>query len=146
MSNFSSDSSTKYVNPTSVPNSLSQTILSTDPRNNTLYLLQNPLTVVIEQEELPLNEENYPSEDSYAYMSESVEPAFAENYESPEDLTFTGKAILSSPSNLLINSNTFQIESNSSVNGDGTVTYAATLTFDDVAGASGYEYIINADV
>lgn len=146
MANFSSDSSTKYVNPTSIPNPLNQTILSTDPRNNTLYLLQNPSTIVIQEEELPLSGENYPSEDSFAYMSESVEPILLDIYDVPQDTTFTGKAILDAPSNLSVNSNSFQIESNSSVNGDGTVTYSATLTFDDVVGASGYEYIINADV
>jgi hypothetical protein len=139
-----SDLSTRYTNPNSIPKGARKIITSTDPRNNSMFLLLNPDTIVVDEGSLPnlqVDEENTIESNFY---QEEVSPEYDDYAASPEDLLSSGQAILDTPENLYISTNSFAIEDANSANGDGTVTYLTTLSFDDVAGASSYEYIISA--
>jgi hypothetical protein len=139
-----SDLVTRYTNPNSIPKGARNIITSTDPRNNTMYLLLNPDTIVVDEGSLPNQPVDNESALDNTFYQESFSPEYDEYVGSPEELVASGQAILDVPNNLAISTENFVIEDNDSINGDGTVNYLATLSFDDVPGASGYEYIINA--
>jgi hypothetical protein len=139
-----SDLSTRYTNPNSVPKGPRNIITATDPRNNAMYLLLNPDTIVVDEESLPnqpIDNENSLENNFYI---EEFSPQYDDYSGSPDDLVASGQPILDVPQNLLISAENFSVENADSVNGDGTINYLTTLSFDDVVGASGYEYVINA--
>jgi hypothetical protein len=138
------DSVSKYTNPTSVPIATKIKISPTDPRNNALSLRQNPLLEVGEDPNIFVGDTpfNFPNLENYS--NENLSTSTVYDYATPVDLTFPGKQILPTPENLLIKSDSFIIENETSVNSDGSINFVGTLTFDDIPGASGYDYIINA--
>ena len=139
-----SDLSTRYTNPNSVPKGPRNIITATDPRNNAMYLLLNPDTIVVDEKSLPnqpIDNENSLENNFYA---EEFSPQYDDYSGSPDDLVASGQPILDVPQNLSISAENFSVENADSVNGDGTINYLTTLSFDDVVGASGYEYVINA--
>jgi hypothetical protein len=144
MVNGPSDISTKYVNPTSIPRGAGRTVSSDSPMNNASNLFNDPSIVVVDESSLASEDGEILEENGLIFYDNDIEMLQDESSIIPDNLSSTGLSHLSSPSNLSILLNSFQIESNSSINGDGTITYSATLTFDDIIGATGYEYLINA--
>jgi hypothetical protein len=139
-----SDLPTRYTNPNSIPQGARNIIISTDPRNNAMYLLSNPNTIVVDEGSLPNLEVDEENSIESGFYQENFSPEYDDYVGVPEDLSSSGQAILDTPENLSISTDNFAVEDANSVNGDGTITYLTTLSFDDVAGASGYEYIISA--
>jgi hypothetical protein len=139
-----SDISTRYTNPNSISRGARNIITTTDPRNNALYLLLYPDTVVVDEESLP----NQPVDEDLAtestFYQEGLSPEYDAYTATPNNLVMAGQAILDTPENLSVSSDSFIIEDETSSSSDGTISYLATLTFDDVPGASNYEYIIGA--
>lgn len=144
MINGPSDTSTKYVNPTAIPRGAGKTLSSDSPMNNATNLFNNPDIVIVEDISLSGSEGESLEENNFIFYDNDVEIFQNEEDIIPDNLSNTGLSHLNAPSNLSILLNSFQIESNSSQNGDGIITYSATLTFDDVPSATGYDYIVNA--
>jgi hypothetical protein len=138
------NSVSKYTNPTSVPFLTKIKISPTDPRNNALSLRQNPLLEVGEEPNIFVGDTPFDFPDLENYSNENLSTSTVYDYATPTDLTFPGKQILPTPENLLVKSDSFIIESENSIDGDGSIHFLATLTFDEIPGASGYDYIINA--
>jgi hypothetical protein len=139
-----SDISTKYVNPSSIPRGSGRAISSDSPMNNATNLFNDPSIKIIDETSVSSIDDEIIEEDSLLFYDNDIDMEQDEEDILPDNLSNTGLSHLGTPTNLSILQNSFQIESNSSTNGDGTINYLATLTFDDIPGATGYEYLINA--
>jgi hypothetical protein len=139
-----SNVSTKYVNPSSIPRGAGRAISSDSPLNNATNLFNDPTIKVVDESSISSVDDNGTEEDGLVFYDNSVEMVQDEEDIIPDNLSNTGLSHLSTPGSLSILQNSFQIESNSSTSGDGIITYSATLTFDDIPSATGYEYLINA--
>jgi len=139
-----SDISTKYVNPSSIPRGSGRAISSDSPMNNATNLFNDPSIKIIDETSVSSIDDEAIEEDSLLFYDNDVDMEQDEEDILPDNLSNTGLSHLGTPTNLSILQNSFQIESNSSTSGDGTINYLATLTFDDIPGATGYEYLINA--
>jgi hypothetical protein len=139
-----SNVSTKYVNPSSIPRGAGKVISSDSPLNNATNLFNDPSIKIIDQTSISSVDDDGIEEDSLVFYDNELDIIQDEEDILPDNLSNTGLTHLGTPENLSILQNSFQIESNSSTSGDGTITYSATLTFDDIPSATGYEYLINA--
>lgn len=139
-----SDISTKYVNPSSIPRGTGKVISSDSPENNATNLFNDPTIKVVDVESISSADETNVEEYDLVFYENDPEMLSINQEPIPDNLSHTGMSYLQAPTNLSISSDSFQIESNSSTSGDGTITYSATLTFDDIVGAIEYEYIVNA--
>lgn len=149
MVQINDSNSGKYTNPTSVPRKV-EIIRSTDPRNNILFLAQNPDVIVLDDD--TSSEVDAPTEyqDLEDFSSEGHDPQqlFLSTLAQDVPQTLSQANILfpviSAPSNLYLDPKSFRLENAGSVSSDGRVTMVATLTFDEVPGAVSYEYQIDA--
>jgi hypothetical protein len=138
MSDFPNNSSTSG-NPTYTVDRRKKRIGSTDPRNNALNNLYSD-TFIIDDSDTSLRVPDLTIEDISTFTLDDIQETLPEH----NNLSPTGVSIFSAPENLSIDTTTFRVESSESVSGDGNIYFTATLNFDDILGAAGYEYIINA--
>lgn len=131
MDNYSIPQSERYINPNRVNTSRPIRIFSTDPRNNPAFLKENPFTTIIDID----NSRQLDVDNEIGYSSDPDPFQFPENpIVLPPDGGTDGPSQLPPPTGLSIDS--FELK----ISGDGTIYYIATLSFNDVDNASGYEY------
>jgi len=132
----------KFVNPATVPTAKVLTIYSDDPRNNEMYKKTCGMTVVVIEKPNIENPNNQIG--NSIFESENTE-AFApfDNNVDVVPLPDNNSAIaLGIPQNLNIDAdNGFAVEFDSK---DGSVRFTAILNFDDVVGATKYDYVLVA--
>lgn len=142
----------KYVNPLSVPKKKKVKIHSDDPRNNEAFLDSTSIDFEILDQELPGEPDEDEGQSFFDSLSEDMDPQI-DNEEDPsatlgaypDDMdNILEFSVLEAPYNLYINPSVGYRLQNYSANGDGSVRWIATLYFDDVDGATVYDYTINA--
>jgi len=134
--------SEKFVNPATVPTAKTLTIYSDDPRNNEMYKKTCGMTVVVIEK--PNNQDLTNSINDSILESEltGISQFFLNDnlvFSSSDNAQPIGLGI---PQNLNIDL-TNGIFTEVSAN-DGTVSWTAVLTFDDVPNAVSYEYSLVA--
>jgi len=148
-SSHKSKGAQKYINPITVPGKNKIQINADDPRNNESTLADTSVVYEVTEEFVDLD--YLDQEDIYEeYFDEGTDPdvIMDENpYEEvplPEDvMSSEAFGTLGIPQNLYIDPLSYQLEDSTS-SSDGSVRWVASLVFDDVDGASDYEYVINA--
>jgi hypothetical protein len=142
----------KYVNPLSVPKKKKVKIHSDDPRNNEAFLNSTSIDFEVLDQELPGEPDEDESQSFFDSLSEDMDPQI-DNEEDPsatlgaypDDMDGISEfSVLDAPYNLYIDATRGYRLQNYSANGDGSVRWIATLYFDDVDGATTYDYTINA--
>ena len=132
----------KFVNPATVPTAKTLTIYSDDPRNNEMYKRTCGMTVVVIEK--PNNQD----------LTSSINDSLLESELTGISEIFLNDNVVFSLNNNAQN-NALNIPQNLNIdltNGvftelsanDGTVSWTAVLTFDDVPGAVSYEYSLVA--
>jgi hypothetical protein len=148
-SSHQSKGAQKYINPITVPAKNKIQINADDPRNNESTFEDTFVVYEVAEEFVDL--EYLEEEDLYEeYFDEGTDPdvIMDENpYEEvplQEDvMVSSGFTVLEVPQNLYIDPLSYQLEDSTS-SSDGAVRWVASLVFDDVDGASDYDYVINA--
>jgi hypothetical protein len=134
--------SEKFVNPITVPTEKVLTIYSDDPRNNEMYKKTCGMTIVVLEK--PNNEylENEISDSIFESEVTDISAPFKSNISVVAGANGDGSIALGIPQNLSIDlENGVFVELNTT---DGTVSWTAVLNFDDVSGATTYEYSLVA--
>lgn len=132
----------KFVNPATVPTAKVLTIYSDDPRNNEMYKKTCGMTVVVLEK--PNNEylENEISDSIFESEVTDISAPFKSDISVVSGTNGDGSIGLGIPQNLNIDlENGVSVELNTT---DGTVSWTAVLNFDDVSGATTYEYSLVA--
>jgi hypothetical protein len=132
----------KFVNPTTVPTEKVLTIYSDDPRNNEMYKKTCGMTIVVLEK--PNNEylENEISDSIFESEVTDISAPFKGDISVVAETNGDGSIALGIPQNLSIDlENGVFVELNTT---DGTVSWTAVLNFDDVLGATTYEYSLVA--
>jgi hypothetical protein len=141
----------KVILPSRVPSHGKMVIYSDDPRNNRSYLSKLTVPYII----IPASERQNFSDTGEQNVDDVITEDLASEYVDPDTLTLdpppdTGNGdgqgdapdsgLLSPPVNLVVTS--FRLEDNSA-EADGTVSWTASLEFDDVSSAIDYDYSIS---
>ena len=131
----------KFVNPTNMPKPKVLRISRSDPRNNQAYIDSSEYTIVVVDDENIIDDE--PSIEVALEQSYDVENFVQENgIASPEVFEYQkveDAPILDIPKNLYLDQTSFNID-DSTAAADGSVKWKASIYFDDVTGATAYEY------
>jgi hypothetical protein len=149
LSGFSIENSERFVNPASIPSKKVISIYRDDPRNNPDYIANSTFTINIIDGDNPINNLDTGVNRVLTGEASNPEQHILENRKvdsfnvSTQVSELATEASLGSPANLYINPQSWQLEDYSSA-GDGSIRWVASLYFDDVIGASEYEYTLNA--
>jgi hypothetical protein len=146
---FSIENSEKFVNPASIPSKRVIEIYRDDPRNNPDYIANCGFAINIVDRDNPVSGLDIKVSQVFTGEGSNPEQHIVENNQT--DSFNTDRLIsvdqtptsISSPKNLYLNPTSWQLEDYSSA-GDGSIRWVASLYFDDVVGASEYEYTLNA--
>lgn len=141
-----------YINPTSIPTTVVR-IQRSDPRNNIMFLAENPNVIVVDDNQLETGLDAPVVENLQSFASENADPQslyLTQNNTSNITSIFLDNQAdsiisnLNAPDGLAIDSSSFRIENDNSTNSDGRITMVVSLNFNEVPGATGYEYQIDA--
>ena len=147
--NYRSQGAEKFVNPATVPATKVLRIYRNDPRNNAMYIASCGMQVEIIDEDKPKDTD---LTDPQIVNGEGFDPAFLQTITQQIAPTVikdgitqntANTVVLTAPTNLSIDSNSWQLQDAAS-SGDGSIRWAVSLTFDEVDGATDYEYTVNA--
>lgn len=144
--------SSTVINANSIQGLRKIVIYSNDPRNNQSYLSELTLPYEI----IPIENE-YEKDFSYGdfkaqdFTQENTDPSIIMSlgYEHPVTVNnFVSSeegfgSMLNEPQNLAILSNSYRLQ-DYGTSGDGSVNFIASLSFDDVIGATDYDFSITA--
>jgi len=149
LNGFLLESSEKFVNPASIPSKKVITIYRDDPRNNADYIANSSFAINVLDQDNPINNLDVKTSRVLTGEASNPEQYVVENTNpnsvNVDRLISESKTDtpLGSPENLYIGPTSWQLEDYSSA-GDGSIKWVASLYFDDVVGASEYEYTLNA--
>jgi hypothetical protein len=149
LSGFSIENSEKFVNPASIPSKKVIDIYRDDPRNNPDYIANCGFAINVIDRENPVS--NLDIKVSPVFTGEGFNPEQHILETNQTDSFNTNRLVaveqtvtpLASPENVYLDPTSFQLEDYAS-SGDGSIRWVASLYFDDVVGASEYEYTLNA--
>lgn len=132
----------KFVNPATVPSQKVLTIYSDDPRNNDMYKRTCGMTVVVIEKPNTQMDQSIINDSLLESEETDISTPFEEYSLSFFPQNLLQAVTLGAPQNLSIDpDNGFFTELSTT---DGTVSFVATLNFDDVPGATSYEYSLVA--
>ena len=149
LSGFSLGNSEKFVNPASIPSKRTIDIYRDDPRNNPDYIANCGFTINVIDRDNPVGDLDIKISPVSTGEDSNPEQHVLENNQTDsfnvDRLIAVEQTVtpLASPQNLYLNPTSWQLEDYSST-GDGSIKWVASLYFDDVTGASEYEYTLNA--
>jgi hypothetical protein len=149
LSGFSIENSERFVNPASIPSKKVINIYRDDPRNNPDYIANCGFAINVLDQDNPVNNLNIAVPKILTGEGSNPEQHVVQNEN--VDSFNTGRLIaleqnvspIASPKNLYIGPTSWQLEDYLSA-ADGSIRWVASLYFDDVVGASEYEYTLNA--
>jgi hypothetical protein len=127
----------KYINSNKVDTKRAITIFSNDPRNNLDFLTKNPNTTVIDYIPEDIENENIDNLNDLSVTDPSGTDFSANVFNDLNPETeYSESPIILPPSNILVKNYELRYSK------DGTAYYVATVSFDDVAGADSYDYVL----
>jgi len=149
LNGFSIENSEKFVNPASIPSKRVINIYRDDPRNNPDYISNCGFAINIIDGDNPVADLDVKVSSVFTGEGSNPEQHILENNKT--DSLNTDRLIsvdqtstpLASPQNIYLSPTSWQLEDYSSA-GNGSIRWVASLYFDDVVGASEYEYTLNA--